>query len=176
MEDSNQELRDKLQQAARQGGSAVLDVLSGMGMAIEKEPEPGVDIRMRYGSGTDEAFTTTMYSPAPKRPAGWPASVPFLPDVAGSVTLFDRPGRGVSVQWFKVPDPSLAVRIVLDECLATGWRLQPAPDAPLPASHGAQVVVLRQDEAERTISGVTVKGFGMVQVLERASGETCATG
>jgi len=176
MDESDRELRDRLRQAVEKGGpAAALDVLSGMGFAIEKEPEPGVGMRMRFGAGTEDAFTTTMYSGASERPAGWPAEVPFLPDVGGSLTLFDRPGRGFSVQWFRVPDPSVAVQRILSECLATGWQRRDASEPPAPSSPpGTQTVVLERDEALRTLSSVVVRDFGMVQLLERGPGESCA--
>jgi hypothetical protein len=146
-----------------------------MGVGIAKEPEPGVGMRMRFGTGTEDGFTTTMYSPAAEPPTGWPAEVPFLPDVGGSLTLFDRPGRGFSVQWFRVPDSAVAVQRILNECLASGWRRRDASELPAPSSlPGMQTVVLERDEVQRTLSSVAVKDFGMVQLLERHSGESCA--
>lgn len=175
MDEASRELRDRLREAVEKGGpAAAFDVLSGLGFGIEKEPEPGVGMRMRFGTGTEDAFTTTMYSPAAERPAGWPADVPFLPDVGGSLTLFDRIGRGFSIQWFKVPDPSVAVELILNECLATGWRRQDTAEPPAPSSlPGMQTVVLERDEVQRTVSSVAVRDFGMVQLLERHSGESC---
>ena len=176
MDESNRQLRDKLREAVATGGpAAALDVLSGMGFAIEKEPEPGVGMRMRFGAATEDAFSTTMYAPTSERPAGWGPEIPFLPDVGGSLTLFDRPGRGFSVQWFKVPDPSAAMQQILNECLAAGWQRQDASEPAAPSSlPGTQTVVLERDEVQRTLTSVALKEVGMLQLLERHGGERCA--
>jgi hypothetical protein len=60
------------------GPAAAFDMLSGRGFGIEKEPEPGVEMRMRFGTGTEDAFTTTLHSSAAERPSGWPAEIPFF--------------------------------------------------------------------------------------------------
>src|SRR5512135_2674875 len=64
MDESDRELREKLRAAFERGGpDAGFEFLSKLGLSVEKEPEPGVDMRMRFGAGTDDAFSTTMYPP-----------------------------------------------------------------------------------------------------------------
>lgn len=173
MNESNQQLRDKIREAVEKGGpSAAFDALSALGVAVEKDPEAGVGIRMRSGAGTPDGFTTTMYAAAPERPAGWPADIPFLPNVGGSMTLFDQPGRGFSVQWWKVPDPSAASQLILNECVAAGWRRNDAPVATSPVSlPGMQTIVLERGEVTRIVSSLPVTGIGLVQLLESRPGE-----
>jgi hypothetical protein len=168
MNESSRQLQEKMREAVQKGGpGAVLDVLSGMGVAIEREPEAGVGLRMRSGAGTADGFTTTMYAAASERPAGWPADIPFLPDVGGSLTLFEQPGRGFSLQWWKVPDPAAAARLLVDQCLAAGWRPQDAPAVMLPMGlPGTHTVVLARDDVTRTLSSLAIKDVGFVQLLE----------
>jgi hypothetical protein len=176
--ESGRDLQDMMREAMAKGGpAAALDVLAGMGVAVEKEPEPGMGMRMRSGAGTEDGFTTTMYAAAAERPAGWPADIPFLADTGGSLTLFDQPGRGFSVQWWKVPDPSVATQLILDQCLAAGWR---RPDAtagtPCISLPGMQTVALERDSVTRVLMSLGVKGFGFVQLVESRPGESRATG
>jgi len=177
MEESRDELRERLRAAAKGGPDAVLEAIAGMGMAVEKDPEPGVGVRMRFGAGTDDAFTSTMYLASAERPRGWPAEVPFLPDVGGSLTLFDRPDRGFSVQWFKVPDAAAAVRRIVDECRAAGWRESEEPAATgAPAVPGSTTIVLEQGDVRRLVTSVVTKEMVMMQLVERRPGESCAIG
>jgi hypothetical protein len=169
----DEHLADKLREAVAKGGAAAgFDLLSKIGFAVEKEPEAGVGMRTRFGTGTEDGFTSTLYTAMPERPSGWPAEVPFVPGVSGSLTLFDRPGRGFSVQWWKVPDPSAAAQLILSECLAAGWRLREGSEVmPMP---GLQTIVLERDETERHLSSASLKAFGFVQLTERRPGESCA--
>jgi hypothetical protein len=174
--DPDEHLADKLREAVSKGGAAAgFELLSKAGFAVEKEPEPGVGMRTRFGTGTEDGFTSTLYTATPERPSGWPADIPFLPGIPGSLTLFDRPGRGFSVQWWKVPDPSAAAQLVISECLAAGWRRREGPEAmPTPGLPGLQTIVLERDEAERHLSSASLKAFGFVQLTERRPGESCA--
>ncbi len=175
MDESDRELRERLRAAVERGGpDAGLEVLAQLGLSVEKEPEPGVGMRMRFGAGTDDAFSTTMYAPGPDRPSGWPADVPFLPGVAGSLTLFERADRGCSVQWFHVPDPSAALNDLAEQCVADGWRVQDAPDLPPPMPAGSRVVVLGRGERQRTLMSVVAQDVGIVQLVERRPGGSCA--
>jgi len=162
---------------AKGGPTAAFDALGGMGVAVEKEPEPGVDIRMRSRAGTEDGFTTTLYAPASERPAGWSADIPFLPNVGGSLTVFDQPGRGFSIQWGKVADPSLAAQLILDQCFAAGWRRQDASaGTPAMSLPGMQMVALERDAMTRVLMSLGVKEVGFVQLLESRSGESRAPG
>lgn len=172
MPESHRERQERMRQAVENGGpAAVLDALSGMGAAVERQPEAGVGLRVRSGAGTADGFTTTMYQAAAERPAGWPAAVPFLPHVGGSLTLFDQPGHGFSVQWWKVPDPSAAAQVLIDQCLAAGWREPAGPSAMPPMGlPGTRTVVLEREDARRTLSSLAIKDVGFVQVLESRRG------
>ena len=178
MNESSRDLQDEMREAMERGGpTAAFDALAGMGVAVEKEPEPGVGMRMRSGAGTEDGFTTTMYAPASERPAGWPVDIPFLPNVGGSLTLFDQPGRGFSIQWWKVPDPPAAAELILDQCLAAGWHRQDASAGTPPISlPGMQTVALERASVTRVLMSLGVKGFGFVQLLENRPGEGRATG
>jgi hypothetical protein len=177
MNESNRQLQEKVREAMAKGGpAAVLEVLSGMGAAIEKEPGAGVGMRMRSGTGTGDGFTTTMYEGASERPAGWPADIPFLPNVAASLTLFEQPGRGCSVQWWKVPDAS-AAQLLIDQCLAAGWHRQVAPAAMPPIGlPGMQTVILERDGVTRILFSLAVKDVGFVQLLESRPGPSGGMG
>ena len=171
--DSDEQLRDRMRRAIAQGGAAgAMQVLEEMGAAVEKEPEAGVGLRVRFGAGTDDSFTLTQFAAASDRPAGWPLAVPFLPDTAGALTLFDKPGHGFSIQWWKVTNPGAAVDGILRECVAAGWRLDDANEpqirTPLPRM---QIVSLRRDEDLRVITSAKVTEFGFVQLMERRRGE-----
>lgn len=174
MSEPDEQFRARLREAVEKGGpSAGLELMKEIGFAIEKEPEAGVGLRMRFGAGTGDAFTTTMYTTTAARPAGWPPEVPFLPDVPGSLTLFDEPGRGFTVQWWKVTDPAAAAQRILDDSLAEGWRRQDAPEpAPPSGFPGMQTVVLERHEMKRIVSSATLPAFGFVQLLERRPGES----
>jgi len=172
--ESDQKLQERLREAVAKGGpDAGFAVLSEAGFAIDKEPEPGVGMRMRFGTGTDDAFTTSMYKPSPERPAGWPGQVPFLAGVGGSLTLFDSPRRGFSVQWFKVPDATAASKDLVAQCLASGWRLVDTPAAPLPPHMVlGQYILLERGEVQRTLMSVVAKDLAMIQLVEQRGGKS----
>ncbi len=172
MTEPDDQLQERLREAVARGGpDAGLAVLAEAGFSIEKDPEPGVGMRMRFGAGTEDGFTTTMYAPSPERPLGWPREVPFLAGVGGSLTLFHRPGRGFSVQWFKVPDPAAGLKELVDQSAAEGWRVVATPTASLPPHMVlGEHVLLERGELQRTLMSVAAKDLGMIQLVER--GET----
>jgi hypothetical protein len=167
-----EKLQERLREAIAKGGpDPGLGVLREAGFAIDKEPEAGVGMRMRLGAGTDDGFTTTVYNPSPEPPPGWPAEVPFLAGVGGSLTLFDLPGRGFSVQWFKVPDPGAALKHLLDQSVAAGWHVVDTPASPLPPHMVlGQHVLLERNSVQRTLMSVLAKDFGMIQLVEHRAG------
>ena len=172
MNESDDKLQQRLREAIAKGGvDAGFGVLQEAGFGIDREPEPGGGMRVRLGDGTADAFTTTMYNPSPERPAGWPAEVPFLAGVGGSLTLFDQPGRGFSVQWFKVPDTKAALKHLEDQCVATGWRVVDTPASPLPPHMAlGQHVLLERDDVQRTLMSVAAMDVGMIQLVEHGAG------
>jgi hypothetical protein len=163
-------LHERLREAvAKAGPGAGFAVLSEPGFAIDKEPEPGVGIRMRFGTGTEDGFTTTMYNPSPERPRGWPGEIPFLADLGGSLTLFERPGRGFSVQWFEVPDTKAALSDLLGQSVAEGWRVVETPPSPPLPPHlvRGQYLLFERGKLTRTVTCVVAKGLGMIQLVEQ---------
>ncbi len=171
MTEPDDDLQERFREAVASGGpDAGLAILAEAGFSIEKEPEPGVGMRMRFGAGTEDAFTTTMYAPSPERPRGWPGEIPFLAGVGGSLTLFDRPGRGFSVQWFTVPDPAAGVKELVDQSVAGGWRVMDAPISPLPPHMvRGEYVLLERGELQRTVMSVVAKQLAMIQLVERSA-------
>ncbi len=169
MIEPDDDLGARLRAAVAKGGpDAGFAVLAEAGFAIDKEPEPGVGMRMRFGAGTEDAFTTTMYTASADRPRGWPGDIPFLPGVGGSLTLFDRPGHGFSVQWFKVPDVAAALKDLVDQSVVEGWRVVDTPRSPLPPHMVlGEHVLLERGELQRTVMSVVAKDLGMIQVVER---------
>lgn len=169
MIEPDDKLHERLREAVAKGGpDAGFAVLAEAGFAIDKEPEPGVGMRMRFGTGTEDGFTTTMYDPSPERPRGWPGEIPFLAGIGGSLTLFESPGRGLSVQWFKVPDTTAALKDLLDQSVAEGWRVVDTPPSPLPPHMvRGQYMRFERGRLKRTVTSVVAKDLGMVQLVEQ---------
>lgn len=166
MDARDSELQDKALEAAKKGDVAgVLALVSEMGAAVETAPEAGVKLRMRAGSGTDDGCVTTGYEASAERPAGWPADVPFLANTQASLTLFDKPGRRVAVQWWKVEDPARAAQAVVQESLAAGWQETSAPSLPGVLA-GLRIALLERDGVERTVLSAAIKDFGLVSLTE----------
>jgi len=172
VKEPDEALQERFREAIVKGGpDAGFGVLREAGFAIDKEPEPGVGMRMRLGAGTDDAFTTTMYQPSSERPASWPADVPFLPGVGGSLTLFDLPGRGFSVQWFRVPDESAALQDLVDQSVGTGWHVVDTPASPLPPHMVlGRHILLERNSVQRTLMSVVAKEMSMIQLVEHGAG------
>lgn len=169
MDDQARQFERAMLEAVTKGGpAAAFEQLSRMGVAVDQAPEPGVGARMRSGAGTEDAFTMTQYLAAADRPHDWPADVPFLPDAVAAVTRFDRPGRGLAVQWWNVRDPAAAAALILRESLAGGWseRHDPAPPD-LSALAGLRLTLLERGRVTRMVMAAALKETGLVALMER---------
>ncbi len=169
MNDRASPSKQEILEAFEKGGAAAaFELLAKMGAAVEQAPEPGVAARVRSGAGTEDAFTSAQYSPVPDRPNDWPADLPFLPNAAASVTRFDRPGRGLAVQWWNVADPAAAMANVVRESVAGGWREQQRPALPdLPGLAGLRFTLLERGGVTRTVMAAGLKATGFVALAER---------
>jgi hypothetical protein len=98
--------------------------------------------------------------------------VPFVPDVAASLTLFDRPGRGFAAQWWKVEDAAAAAELIVRQSLAGGWRERRGPQLPeLPALAAIRLTVLERGGVTRVLLTVPLKELGLVALTERRESE-----
>ena len=156
-------------EAVKKGGpAAAFELLAKVGVGVDQAPEPGIGARMRSGAGTEDAFSITQHLAGPDRPHDWPADLPFLPDAAAAVTRFDRPGRGLAVQWWNVPDPAAAAALIVRDSEAAGWcELHAPPQPDVFASTGQRVTHLERGGVTRTVMAVALKRPGLVALTER---------
>jgi hypothetical protein len=109
---------------------------------------------------------TTYYSACEARPAGYPAVLPFVPQLDVSVSVA-REGmmHGPSAQWWGVPNPPALFDKLLRASLADGWI--PIDDEDVPAI-AAQVSNLHRASRTRTIVAAIVGTTGLVTLSDRA--------
>jgi hypothetical protein len=109
---------------------------------------------------------TTYYSACENRPAGYPAVLPFVPQLDVSVTVAQGGMiHGPSAQWWGVPNPPALFDKLLRSSLADGWIPLDDEDAPAIA---AQVSNLHRAGRTRTIVAAIVGTTGLVTLSDRA--------
>ncbi len=143
----DEELFKRMQEAAerfRSGASDFEEILTPLGPAhlVRDESDPR-GFRIDFvGGGSRHVVPVQRYPAAPRRPPGYPAPLPFLPDVACVVDTSAQ-----SVTWPDPPDLPRALERLVAESLADGWS--PAEEA---ARDAAVRHVLVKEGAERTVA------------------------
>lgn len=68
------------------------------------------------------ALDTRVWRPEPRRPAGYPQALPFLPGTKAQ-TAVAVGGRDLAIaQWWLRADPDAALTFIVSASLAEGWR------------------------------------------------------
>lgn len=94
----------------------------GRRLVHERAPAPGVVSRLTVhaADGTGRPVVTE-WAPSAERPAGYPASLPFVPGRAVGVSVLGS-DDDVAVSWEDVADPAALAAELHRACLADGWR------------------------------------------------------
>ena len=102
------ELFQRMQAAAarfRSGETDVEEIMTPNGIArLVRDPTNSLGFRIDFvGEGAKEAVPMQQYPAAPRRPHGYPAPLPLLPDRACTVDTTTQ-----SVRWLDLADPESA--------------------------------------------------------------------
>ena len=136
----------------------------GMPMRIHKEPEPGVKARIEVAVGDAGSLVTTVWEPSPVRPAAYPNTLPFIPNVgAGTSAIGSEGRRRAQVQWFGISDVEGALQQLVAESVAEGWTRTPLT---LRTPGPTRVLTFERGSEARTITAVSVRGFGMLSLSD----------
>lgn len=139
----------------------------GTRFSVERDPSPGVVMRISPADTSSTAsagasFTMVVYSGAPRRPAGYPPGLPFIPDADVSVGV-SPDGRRWANWWF-AEDPDGLVDELIVQSRADGWK--EVPHDPALAKLGVRVVELHRGTHARFITGATTAPAGFVSFAE----------
>jgi hypothetical protein len=145
----DQDLFRRMQEAAlrfRSGESDFEEIMTPAGPArLVRDRNDPRGFRLDFvGDGARHVVPVQEYPPAPSRPPGYPAPLPFLPDCRTIVNTVDR-----SVSWPAPPDPEAAVARLVRESLDDGWRR--VRRLPTAGQQDEVRCVLTKDGAERTV-------------------------
>lgn len=147
----DEELFKRMQEAAdrfRSGETDFEEILTPIGPAhlVRDESDPR-GFRIDFvGGGSTGVVPVQHYPPAPTRPPGWPAPIPFLANCAAVVDT-----RAQSVTWTEPPDPETALARLVRQSEDDGWS-PPLREAPTGETARASHHVLEKDGAERTLA------------------------
>lgn len=124
--------------------------------------EPGVikKTRLSYPSGVGSNIST-LYAASPRRPAGYPEDLPFIPDMLLSVGQDERPGRPPSLQLYQISDVDAMVAELLSQSIEAGWQRIDAPPQPL-MGRAEQLV---RESHRRVILAMSQESGGMIWLM-----------
>ncbi len=165
MQPDEKDLLEAVQEALhnpRYGGTVSLP--GGGEATIEREPEPG--IRLRLTSGGRDGTVVTLYAGSTSRPGIYPSGLPFVP--GEDATVVDSVDGRVAVNWWTHSDPISVMDRVERESLRTGWRPAGRPGS-AEAFPGLRVVQLEKEGVQRTLmAGGTGQGdeTGFVSMVD----------
>jgi hypothetical protein len=114
-------LFQKMQEAAlrfRSGETDVEEIMTPNGLArLVRDPTNELGFRIDFvGEGAKHSVAVQHYPPAPSRPPGYPAPMPFLPNCRSTIDTLDR-----TVSWPEPEDPEDAFGRVKQACTDDGW-------------------------------------------------------
>lgn len=146
----DEDLFRRMQEAAlrfRSGESDFEEIMTPAGPArLVRDRNDPRGFRIDFvGDGARRIVPVQEYPPAPTRPPGYPAPLPFVAGCRAIVNTVDQ-----SVSWPDPPDIEQAVEHLVREGLDDGWtRLE---DAPRAHTEGDLLCVLGKDGVERTLA------------------------
>ncbi len=154
------ELFQRMQDAAARfnsGESDFEEIMTPAGAAhLVRDATDPRGFRLDFvGDGAKHMVPVQEYPPMARRPAGYPAPLPFVPDCKAIVNTLDQ-----SVAFIDPPDPEAAVERVVRDMLDEGWE-------PVPVAAGDEEGSRRfaKEEAERTL-GLNAD-FGVPRLVVR---------
>ena len=117
------ELFQRMQEAAARFNAGESDfevIMTPVGPAhLVRDPDDPRGFRLDFvDDGAKRTVPIQEYPPAPTRPSGYPAPLPFLGDCAAIVNTIDQ-----SVTWVGPADPEAAFRRLVKEMEDEGWVL-----------------------------------------------------
>ena len=164
----DEDLFRRMQEAAlrfRSGESDYEEIVTPAGPArLVRDRNDPRGFRIDFvGDGARRIVPVQEYPPAPTRPPGYPAPLPFLAGCRAIVNTVDQ-----SVSWPDPPDIEQAVEHLVGEGLDDGWtRLEAAPS---PDTEGELLCVLGKDGVERTLVLEAEDGRPRLVMQERRLG------
>lgn len=148
------ELFQRMQEAAARfnsGESDFEEIVTPVGPAhLVRDPSDPRGFRLDFvDGGAKRTVPIQEYPAAPRRAAGYPAPLPFLPDCAAIVNTIDQ-----SVTWVGPEDPDAAFERLVREMREDGWT---------PVDSDQEGQVLEKDGSVRTLR--MGEAFGDVRLV-----------
>lgn len=117
------ELFQRMQEAAarfKSGESDFEEIMTPAGPArLVRDASDPRGFRLDFvGDGSKHTVPVQEYPPAPSRPPGYPAPLPFLPDCPAVVNTVDQ-----SVSFLDLADVGASFERLLDEMVEEGWEV-----------------------------------------------------
>lgn len=111
---------------------------------LVRDPSNSLGFRIDFvGGGSRHSVSIQTYPPAAGRPHGWPAPLPFLPNVRATVNTLDQ-----AVTWHDVADLDAAAASIREQCERDEWVRQEA----LPVAGSPKTLRFTKDDTQRTLS------------------------
>jgi len=128
----------------------IVDGPDGTPLRVLKRPEPGVELRAEPVTEGGDSFTMTVWEAAPQRPAGYPADLPFVPDIPVSLASWAAKGRsGRQIHWEDVDGAQAVASQIVEQSLSDEWEA-PGSEGPF-APPGMDITHLTRRGASRLI-------------------------
>ena len=94
--------------------------IQGRRLIVERNPEPGVLVRMRPADGSSPSTVSLHFEALDQRPPSYPAWLPFIPGHEASVAVWGDPEIG-AVSWPEVNNPDDVITPLLEILRQEGW-------------------------------------------------------
>lgn len=144
--------------------SPEVTLADGSRFAVERDPAPGIVLRIRALHGARASdFSMVVYAAAPEPPPGYPEELPFVPHADVSIGRSGEDGR-VWANWWFATNPSGVVEAVLRQSLSDGWVEE--PHDPGLSNLGVRAVELHRGERTRFITATVTSPSGFVSFAE----------
>lgn len=139
----------------------------GSRFAVERDPSPGVVMRIRQASSSSASadagsFSMVVFAASPRRPAGYPPGLPFVPDADVSVGV-GTDGRRWANWWFAQDTDDLVDELVA-QSRVDGWKEAGPPEAA--ARPGVRTAELHRGPHARFITAAGAGAAGFVSLAE----------
>jgi len=131
--------------------------VNGIRWLVERDPEPGVEVRLT-SMGLPPVASSQHFYATTLKPPGYPAWLPFVPGRAVSVSVWGSPECG-SVAWYSLRDPGKLLDDLLEVMERDGW---PPEDNGAPLGEEVAFINLQHGSRNRVIVSSGVGGEWVV--------------
>jgi hypothetical protein len=141
---------------------------------VENSPAPGVLQRIRSkNTPPEESFTANVYGAASERPMGYPADLPFIPDVEVCVTEF---ASGARAQFWTVERGDEVHDTILSATKHDGWTpVEAPPNTPELVTRFTSLAHFGRGDRWRFVMRAVIGNRTAVKLIEVPAGRAWGT-